>query len=78
MFGEGLERCTSAAEVLGSSWIAHLAAVNSLHPLRLPTSFSDLRHRNLLFNPTTVECVGTSLTVSREAAISFPDLTSGP
>ena len=78
LYGAGLEACASAGEVLWSSWIARLAAVHSLYPLRLPASFSELRHWILLFEANTVECVGTSLSVTREATISFPDLTSGP
>jgi hypothetical protein len=78
LYSEGLDKCAWAGEVLQSRWISDLAAVNSVHPLHRPEAFSDLRHWILMFKENTVECVGSSLSVSRETTISFPDLTSGP
>jgi len=78
LFARGLDTCTAAGEVRQSRWIADLAAVDSVHALHRPEEFADLRHWILLFEENTVECVGTSLSVSRETSISFPDLTSGP
>lgn len=78
LYTAGLDRCLSAGEVLQSRWISYLLAVNSVHPLHRPEAFSGLRHWILTFKESTVECIGTSLSVSRETAISFPDLTSGP
>ncbi len=78
LYSEGLDKCEWAGEVLHSRWISDLAAVNSVHPRHRPEAFSDLRHWILMFKENTVECVGTSLSVSREATINFPDLTAGP
>lgn len=78
LYPAGLDGCVWAGEVLESRWISEFAAMNVVHPLHRPDATSDLRHWILLFADSTLECVGTSLSVSREATISFPDLTSGP
>ncbi len=77
LYSQGLDKCASSGEVRQSRWISDLAAVHSVRPLDRPEAFSDLRHWIFKFKENTVECVGTSLSVSRETTISFPDLTSG-
>ncbi len=78
LYPAGLDGCVWAGEVLESIWISEFAAMDAVHPLHRSEACSDLRHWILLFGDSTLECVGTSLSVSRESTISFPDLTAGP
>lgn len=68
-----------AFEVEGSSWLAILERMNSVHPYHLPERFRKYRHFVLSFHDITFECIAEhfSLAVCRgtvEAALRQPHM----
>jgi len=53
-----------AFEVEGSSWLATLERMNSVHPYHRPERFKKYRHFILSFHDTTFECIAESFTFS--------------
>src|SRR5688500_9729003 len=68
-----------AYEVEGSSWLATLERMNSVHPYYRPERFKKYRHFILSFHDTTFECIAESFTLSTcrgsvEAALRQPHM----
>ena len=53
-----------AYEVVNSSWVRKLEAMNRVHPHHSPNSYDDLRHLILSFHDSTFECVARSFSTS--------------
>lgn len=58
----GLKRY-AVAEVVSSSWIRGLEAMNAVHPFHKPELFADYRHFIFTFHDSTFECVAGDFTV---------------
>ncbi|HEV2816553.1 MAG TPA: hypothetical protein VGW40_04955 [Allosphingosinicella sp.] len=56
LIGRGLH-AYGAFKVVHSAWIAELAAINSVHPMDRPETWSRLTHFILGFHDSTFECV---------------------
>lgn len=58
-----------AFEVIDSSWVRRLAAVNSVHPQHSPSGFLSRRHFVWAFHDSTFECIarGFDVDVTRGA-----------
>ena len=52
-----------AFEVEGSSWLATLERMNSVHPYHKPERFKKYRHFILSFHDTTFECIAEGFTL---------------
>jgi hypothetical protein len=69
----------AAFEVEGSSWLASLEQMNSVHPYHVPERFKKYRHFILSFHDSTFECIAESVTLSNfrgsvEAALRQPHM----
>jgi len=71
LWSKGLSECRWVGEVLNSTSIGKLAAVNSVHPRHRAERFTVLRHWVLLFKEATAECIGSNSTVVRRAREGF-------
>jgi hypothetical protein len=49
----------------GSSWIASLERMNSVHPYHDPQAFEQLKHYIFSFHDSTFECIAKSFSVSK-------------
>jgi hypothetical protein len=77
LYGRGL-RPYAVSEVLDSSWLESLVAMNAVHPRHEPGRYAGLRHIIFTFKDGTFECIATgyswsitqvSVTATREQIV---------
>ena len=60
LWGKGLT-FYAVHEVLNSSWLAELRAIEAVHPMSRPLPFDNARHFVLTFHDSTVEAIARDL-----------------